>query len=301
MPLLLSLIADPQKAPLTQDHVETARAAAVALGASAGEGRWLSPREAWSCSVEGIAPGAVSALRMRLAGQPVDLNLVDDTGTRPVLVADMDSTMIEQECIDELADVAGAGDKVRAITARAMNGELAFEDALRERVQTLQGLPAQVIAQVIATRITFMPGGAELIATMRARGSHCALISGGFTHFTRHVAASLGFHEHQANQLLEEDGRLTGLVSEPILGRDAKVDALARICTELKVPAGSAITIGDGANDVPMLQAAGLGVALHAKPAVREQVQVQVNHGNLTAILFLQNIARNEFAAPHKV
>jgi phosphoserine phosphatase len=145
MPLLLSLIADPQKAPLTQDHVETARAAAVALGASAGEGRWLSPREAWSCSVEGIAPGAVSALRMRLAGQPVDLNLVDDTGTRPVLVADMDSTMIEQECIDELADVAGAGDKVRAITARAMNGELAFEDALRERVPTLQGLPAQVI------------------------------------------------------------------------------------------------------------------------------------------------------------
>jgi phosphoserine phosphatase len=299
MSLLLSLIADPQKAPLTQDHVETARAAAVALGANTGEGRWLSPREAWSCPVDSIAAASVSALRMRLAGAAVDLNLVTATGVRPVLVADMDSTMIEQECIDELADVAGAGEKVREITARAMNGELAFEDALRERVRTLQGLPAQIINDVIATRITFMPGGPELIATMRQHGAHCALISGGFTHFTQHVAASLGFHEHQANQLLEDNGKLTGHVGEPILGRDAKVDALTRICSKLSVPAGSAITIGDGANDVPMLQAAGLGVALHAKPAVREQVGVQINHGNLTAMLFLQGIARNEFAAPH--
>ena len=284
---------------MDRDTIGTARAAALALGAGLGEGRWLSDAEAWSCPVAGLPAGTVGALRLRLANVPVDINLVEDSGVRPLLVADMDSTMIQQECIDELADVAGAGDKVRAITARAMNGELAFEDALRERVRALENLPSSVIAEVIATRISFMPGGRELISTMRAKGAHCALISGGFTHFTAHVAASLGFHEHQANQLVEREGRLTGTVAEPILGKDAKVAALNRLTARRGISPAAALTVGDGANDVPMLKAAGLGVALHAKPAVREQVGVQVNHGDLTALLFLQNVARDEFVTSH--
>ncbi len=271
----------------------------MSLGASLDEGRWLSAGEAWSCSAEGLGAGLVGALRLRLAGHPVDVNLVADTGIRPLLLADMDSTMIEQECIDELADVAGAGDKVRAITARAMNGELEFEDALRERVATLSGQPVEVIGQVIANRITFMPGGRELIATMRANGAWCALVSGGFTHFTGHVAGALGFHEHHANELQHADGRLTGKVAEPILGRDAKVAALQRISSARGLTLGDAITVGDGANDVPMLKAAGLGVALHAKPAVREQVPVQLNHANLAGLLYLQNVARDEFVTSH--
>ncbi|MEE4236323.1 MAG: phosphoserine phosphatase SerB [Anderseniella sp.] len=297
MPQLLSLIADPQKAPLTQDVIDTVRAAAVSLGASLADGRWLSPGEAWETPVEDLPPETIEALRMRIAGAPADVNLVAQPGLRRLLLADMDSTMIEQECIDELADMAGAGEAVRAITARAMNGELEFEDALRARVRTLEGLPAGIIAEVIASRISFMPGGRELIATMRAMGAHCALISGGFTHFTAHVAGTLGFDQHQANQLLEEAGKLTGKVAEPILGRDAKVTALNRIASGLGISPAEALTVGDGANDVPMLKAAGLGVALHAKPAVRAQVPVQVNHGNLTALLFLQGIPRSEFVS----
>jgi phosphoserine phosphatase len=299
MTQLLSLIANPQKAPLSADAVNVARAAAMSLGASLDEGRWLSAGEAWSCRVNGLGGGLVSALRLRLADQPVDVNLVADTGIRRLLLADMDSTMIEQECIDELADVAGAGDKVRAITARAMNGELDFEDALRERVATLANQPVEVIAQVISNRISLMPGGRELIATMRANGAWCALVSGGFTHFTAHVAGALGFHEHHANVLVDTGGMLTGTVAEPILGRDAKVAALKRISAARGVSVADAITVGDGANDVPMLKAAGLGVALHAKPAVREQVAVQLNHSDLTGLLFLQNVARDEFVTSH--
>lgn len=244
-----------------------------------------------------MTPQTVAAIRLRLGSAPVDVNLISRPGVRGLLLADMDSTMIEQECIDELAEMAGSGELVRAITARAMNGELEFEEALRARVQTLQGLPTGIIDEVIASRISFMPGGRQLIATMRAMGSHCALISGGFTHFTAHVAGSLGFHQHQANQLLEEAGQLTGKVAEPILGRDAKVAALAAISTSLGISAQDALTVGDGANDVPMLKAAGLGVALHAKPAVRSHVPVQINHANLAALLFLQGIPRDQFAA----
>jgi len=280
---------------LTQDAIDTVHAAAVSLGAAMGDGRWLSPGEAYELAVEGLPPETIEAVRMRLAGAPVDINLVARPGLRRLLLADMDSTMIEQECIDELADMAGAGEAVRAITARAMNGELEFEDALRARVSTLEGLPSGIIAGVIESRISFMPGGRQLISTMRAMGAHCALISGGFTHFTAHVAGTLGFDQHQANMLIEADGRLTGKVAEPILGRDAKVAALNRIAADLGISPAEALTVGDGANDVPMLKAAGLGVALHAKPAVRAQVPVQINHGNLTALLFLQGIARAQF------
>jgi phosphoserine phosphatase len=213
------------------------------------------------------------------------------------LLADMDSTMIGQECIDELADVAGIGAHVAAITARAMNGELDFEAALTERVALLRDLPVTVIAEVLASRITYTPGGAALVATMRASGGYAALVSGGFTAFTAAVAAHLGFDENRANRLEVADGRLTGRVIAPILGRAAKVAALEEICARLGCGPEAAIAVGDGANDLGMLGRAGAGVALHAKPAVAAQCSLRVNHGDLSALLFLQGYARADFAA----
>jgi phosphoserine phosphatase len=202
--------------------------------------------------------------------------------------------MIAQECIDELAAEAGFGPRVAAITARAMNGELDFEGALRERVALLAGLPEAAIGKVLAERITLTPGGCSLIATMKAAGAHTLLVSGGFTAFTGPVAARLGFHEAQANTLLVEGGRLTGRVTEPILGREAKVAALRGAAARLGIGVGDALAVGDGANDLGMLKLAGMGVALHAKPSVAAQCDLRVSHGDLTALLFLQGYAAGE-------
>jgi phosphoserine phosphatase len=214
-----------------------------------------------------------------------------------LLIADMDSTMIRQECIDELADEAGVGAHVAAITARAMNGELDFEAALRERVGLLRGLPEAVIGQVLRDRITLMPGGPVLLATMKANGAYAALVSGGFTAFTSAVAERLGFDENRANTLLVEGGALIGTVAEPILGKEAKLQALNEIAVRLGITPADAIAVGDGANDLPMLLAAGTGVALHAKPRVQAECEVRVNHGDLTALLYLQGYGREEFLA----
>lgn len=205
--------------------------------------------------------------------------------------------MIQQECIDELADVAGVGDRVKDITARAMNGELDFEAAIRERVGLLESLPESVIGEVLETRITYMPGGATLIATMKAHGAYAALVSGGFTAFTSSVASALGFDENRANTLLAENGVLTGQVGMPILGQQAKVDALAEITARLGLDDTDVLAVGDGANDLGMLHRAGMGVALHAKPSVAAQCDVRVNHGDLTSLLYLQGYARSEFVS----
>ncbi len=213
-----------------------------------------------------------------------------------MLIADMDSTMIEQECIDELADVAGVGPRVADITARAMNGELDFEGALRERVGLLKGLDAGVIDKVLAERISYMPGGRALLATMKAAGGHAVLVSGGFTAFADRVARDLGFDEARANTLEIAGGLLTGTVAEPILGRAAKVATLEEVSARLGIGADAVIAVGDGANDLGMLGLAGTGVALHAKPSVAAQCDVRVNHGDLTALLYLQGYAKADFA-----
>jgi phosphoserine phosphatase len=216
---------------------------------------------------------------------------------KKLLIADMDSTMIRQECIDELAAEIGAGEQVAAITARAMRGEIAFEPALRERVALLAGLPVATIGKVIAERIRLMPGARELVATMKAHGARTALVSGGFTAFTGPIAAMIGFDEHRANLLETAGDVLAGTVREPILGRQAKLEALLELRTRLALAPDDTLAVGDGANDLDMLGAAGLGVALHAKPKVAEAADVRIDHGDLTALLYLQGYAREEFAA----
>ncbi len=288
----VTLLTDPARPTLETALVESLRNAW-----GGGVARWLSPGEAAEFEVP-APPGNRWDVWEELQRLGVDL-AVQQAGDRrkKLLVADMDSTMIRQECIDELAEVAGVGAHVREITARAMNGELDFEGALNERVALLEGLDEAVIQEVLASRITPMPGGAALVATMRAAGAHTLLVSGGFTAFAGPVAEAIGFNEARANLLESVDGRLTGTVARPILGRDAKVRALEETAARLGITDSEVLAVGDGANDLGMLERAGLGVALHAKPAVQALCEVRVNHGDLTALLYLQGYARSEFTA----
>ena len=261
-----------------------------------GDAIWLSPDEAAEFGV-GEIPDNRWDVWQDLQGRSVDLVVqLAKARRKQVLLADMDSTMIQQECIDELAEVAGVGDQVRETTARAMNGELDFEEAVIARVALLRGQPETIVDDVLAARITHMPGGATLVATMRANGGYAALVSGGFTAFTAQVADALGFDENRANTLLAKGGVLTGEVGRPILGRDAKVEALNEIAARLGLTEADVLAVGDGANDLGMLGLAGTGVALHAKPSVAAQCDVRVNHGDLTALLYLQGYAKTEFA-----
>jgi len=289
---VVTLLTNPETPVLERVTVESLRNAW-----GGGEARWLDPGVAAEFDL-GAVPENRWEVWEGLQALRVDMVVQRAEGRKKrLLIADMDSTMIRQECIDELADEAGVGARVADITARAMNGELDFEGALRERVGLLKGLPEGVIAQVLRDRITLMPGGKALLATMKANGAYAALVSGGFTAFTGAVAATLGFDENRANTLHVEGGRLAGTVAEPILGKEAKLQALNEITARLGASPAEALAVGDGANDLPMLLAAGTGVALHAKPRVQAQCEVRVNHGDLTALLYLQGYARPDFAA----
>ncbi len=264
----------------------------AALVPAAGPARWLAPGTAAEIPVETADPrGLADALRHAIAPSPVDVNVVAVAARRKrLLLADMDSTMIEQECIDELADYVGLKDKVAGITERAMRGEIAFEPALRERVALLRGLPVTVVDEIIERRIAIMPGARALLAAMRAAGAHTCLVSGGFTLFTGPIAERIGFHEHRSNRLVVADGRLTGEVEEPILGREAKRATLIELRDRLGLAPEETLAIGDGANDLAMIGEAGLGVAYRAKPAVAEAAAARVEHGDLTALLHLQGM-----------
>ena len=288
---IATLIADPKAANLAPAAAESLRNAW-----GGGDLRWLNPGVAAEFALETVPENRWQVWE-DLQGLAIDLVVQPAEGRKKqMLLADMDSTMIQQECIDELADVAGVGAQVAGITARAMNGELDFEGALTERLGLLKGLSAEVIAQVIDERLSFMPGGHDLLRTMKANGAYCALVSGGFTAFTGYVAEVLGFDEHRANTLLIEDGRLTGIPSRPILGREAKVQAFLEISKMLNIPHSAVMAVGDGANDLGMLKLAGAGVALHAKPSVAAQCDIRINHGDLSALLYIQGYAVEEFA-----
>lgn len=288
---IATLLADPKAANLDAVTVTSLRNAW-----GGGEVRWLAPGIAAEFPIDRMPENRwqvwddLQKLGFDLVVQPAEGR------KKKMLLADMDSTMIQQECIDELADVAGVGAQVSAITARAMNGELDFEGALTERLGLLRGLSESVIARVIAERITFMPGGHDLLRTMKANGAYCALVSGGFTAFTGYVAETLGFDENRANVLGIEDGKLTGVPVLPILGREAKVQAFLEISERLKLAHSEVMAVGDGANDLGMLQLAGAGVALHAKPSVAAQCDIRINHGDLSALLYIQGYAVGEFA-----
>lgn len=250
----------------------------------------LSDKGTMSADLAGI-------LQKELDQQPIDIVIQNSqTRRKKALIADMDSTMIEQECIDELAAMAGTIDQVAMITKRAMNGEIEFEASLRQRMKLLSDLDISIIDQVMEERITFTPGGNTLVATMKNNGAWCALVSGGFTAFTTRVASKLDFDENHANILLVKDGKLTGEVAEPILGRQAKVMELNKIAATQSLHVDDFIAVGDGANDLGMLKVAGTGVALHAKPAVAEQADIRIDHGDLTALLYIQGYKISEFS-----
>ena len=294
MPHILTLVAPAGQ--LLPRLLAPVRAALTALGADCGTPAWLSEAEAVDLPFTHLAVEvAVAAARFALDGAPVDALAQPAEGRRKkLLLADMDSTIVTSETLDELAAEAGLKPEIAAITARAMNGELDFRAALRGRVAMLRGLEAAALERTWAST-TLMPGARELVATMRAAGAHTALVSGGFSFFTSRVATLVKFHEHHANTLGMALGALDGTVAEPILDRDAKLDTLKRLAAGLRLPLSATLAVGDGANDLPMLLAAGLGVAFRAKPVVRAQARAQVLHADLTALLFAQGFRRDEF------
>jgi phosphoserine phosphatase len=288
---VVTLISNPLQAALTSSLVEQ-----VAQVIEARHVYWLCDGVAADLLLPDHSHTVRSKIEQVLIGQPIDIVIQNsETRRKHILLADMDSTMIGQECIDELADLVGMKESVSHITKRAMNGEIPFEEALRERVALLKGIRKDIVSDVIARRITLTSGGATLVATMKHHGAYTALVSGGFTCFTDPIATLLGFDENRANVLEEENGAFTGSVREPILGREAKAIALSDICARLNKTPHDVMAVGDGANDLAMIKLAGSGVALHAKPIVAEQAQHQINFGDLTALLYMQGYRKSDF------
>jgi phosphoserine phosphatase len=303
MTFVATLISNPAAPALDAAAIERARAALPSPQAP----NWLDPGIAADIpfiatrtNSQVIDSRAVAdRVRTVLAGAAIDVVVQPAGGRRKALfLADMDSTMIGQECIDELADHVGVKDHVAAITERAMRGDIEFAPALRERVALLKGLRATAVDEVIDERIRLTSGARTLVATLRGNGAYTCLVTGGFTLFSRRIAALIGFDENRANTLvIDGDGRLTGDVSEPIFGREAKLATLIELTRKLALAPERTLVAGDGANDIAMIQAAGLGVAYHAKPKVAEAAAARIDHGDLTALLYAQGYRRDEFVS----
>ena len=294
MSLVATLICNPANPALDSTIVD----GALAVLPSPGRAEWLFNEVAVDIPFTGSEDVKAIEGRLREARGDLPIDIVVQPAAfrrKKLFLADMDSTMIGQECIDELADFAGLKAHVAAITERAMRGEIEFEPALRERVALLRDMPVSVVDEVLQKRIRPTPGGRELVMTMRAHGAYTCLISGGFTLFTNAVAAKIGFQENRANELLVQDGKLTGEVVEPILGRATKLATLIELTESFDLDDIDTLVTGDGANDLGMIQAAGLGVAYHAKPVVAAAAAARIDHGDLTALLYAQGYRRDEF------
>ncbi|MCZ6742125.1 MAG: phosphoserine phosphatase SerB [Alphaproteobacteria bacterium] len=266
--------------------------------ATAGETHWLAEREACDLFIDSllsavdIAEQALDAL----SGTAIDTVCTAIEGRRKkLLISDMDSTVIDQECIDELGDAIGVGSQIREITAAVVNGDISFSDALRKRLALMIGMDRRLLKSVYEERISLKAGARTLVQTMRHHGAFCILVSGGFSFFTRRVAERIGFHDHQGNELAFEDGKLTGEALEPILGRSAKLDTLRGLCDEKGLEPSDVLAVGDGANDIEMIEAAGLGVAFHGSDSLRKQANAHIDYGDLTALLYIQGFRKSEF------
>ena len=295
--LVATLIADPSRPVLTDEIVASAAASlgqetersVLARGIAAD---LIVPAPAEAKAVE-------ASLRQALAGQPVDIVVQPlETRRKRLFLADMDSTMIGQECIDELADYVGLKKEVSEITERAMRGEIAFEPALRERVALLKSLPVNVVDEIVETRLTLTPGARALVQTMRANGAYACLVSGGFTLFTGPIGAKIGFDEHRSNHLILDGETLAGTVEEPILGREAKLATLIELRERFGLAHHETMAVGDGANDLAMLGEAGLGVAFRAKPAVAAAAHARIDHADLSALLYVQGYKAEGIVSP---
>ncbi len=286
---VLCLIANPADPDLTPQLAEAVRRE------TGGELNWLN--HSIACEIaDPKSTDPLSEARAILAGKAVDVALVPKANRRKkLLIADMDSTMINEECIDELADALGLKPQISEITAQAMNGELDFTQALDTRVVLLKGLERKLIEEVRRERITFAPGGRALVQTMKAYGAHTVLISGGFTFFADHIGKRIGFDEVEANVLDFDGDKLAGTVSKPIVDKDRKLGRLNELIAERDLKPAETLAVGDGANDLPMITAAGMGVALHAKPVVAAEAPFRIDHGDLTALLYLQGFPEEDF------
>jgi phosphoserine phosphatase len=298
MRFVLTLIAGTPTLPVEDDTLSLARTAVASAGGHTASPDWLDPRRACDLPFDGASPEAVAAaVQAALAERRLAIDAVAQPAEgrrKALLLADMDSTIVTTETLDELAGEVGLKDRVAAITARSMNGEMDFREALRERVAMLTGLSESAFAGILE-RTVLTAGARTLVRTMAANGAHTLLVSGGFRHFTGPIAARAGFHDHVANVLEIRDGALSGRLVEPILDRDGKLATLRRVAAEMGLATTDVLAVGDGANDLAMLGEAGLGVAFHAQPVVRATATVRIDHGDLTALLYLQGYRRREF------
>jgi len=291
---VLTLIANPEFFRLEQIHIDTVRQHMAVDGKQI----WLAENEA--CDLFFDSPLSADALIKQacdaLSDKLIDVVCTPVTGRqKKLLISDMDSTVIHQECIDELGDAFGVGNRIREITTDVIEGKISFSDALRQRMALMKGLEHSLLEKVYEERISLKEGARTLVQTMRQNGAYCILVSGGFSFFTQRIAERLGFHDHQANELIFENGKLTGEVHEPILGRTAKLETLNNLCDTHNLKPHDILAAGDGANDIEMIKAAGLGVAFHGSDALKKHANATIDHGNLTALLYVQGYSKSQF------